>query len=113
MTEQLTVTASNPDGRVTVLTVSGELDRDSVHELEQAGEAALRSGAERLVLDLHGLTFCDSSGLRVFVHLHRLADSEGASLRLAGATPPVSAVIGVVNLDRMLTLHPTVNDALS
>ena len=113
MTEQLTVTVSKDDGRYTVLTVSGELDRDVTHTLEQAGETALTSGVERLVLDLRGVTFCDSSGLRVFVHLHRLAESRGASLRLAELHPPVSTVVEVVNLDRLLDLHPTVASALA
>ena len=112
MTELVTVTVGKADGRVTVLTVAGELDRDSVHVLETAGEEALRSGIERLVLDLRAVTFCDSSGLRVFVHLHRTAAGGGTSLRLAEVHPPVSMVIEAVSLDRLLALHPTVEDAL-
>ncbi|WP_250002957.1 STAS domain-containing protein [Actinoplanes sp. M2I2] len=113
MTDQLTVTVGKADGRVTVLTVGGELDRDIAHVLEEAGRAALGSGVERLVLDLGGLAFCDSSGLRTFVLLHRLAGERGASLRLAEVHPPVSTVIAVVNLDRMLALYPSVEDALA
>ncbi|MCY1138139.1 STAS domain-containing protein [Actinoplanes sp. Pm04-4] len=112
MTGQLTVTVGKSDGRVTVLTLSGELDRDETHLLEEAGEAALASGIQLLVLDLRSVTFCDSSGLRTFVHLHRLATARGACLRLAELHPPVSTVVEVVNLDRMLSLHPTVADAL-
>jgi len=113
MTEQLTVTVGKANGRDTVLTVSGELDRDVTHVIEEAGEAALASGVERLVLDLRGLTFCDSSGLRILVQLHRLAEGRGVSLRLAEVHPPVSTVVEVVNLDRMLALYPTVEAALA
>jgi len=104
--EQLRVTTERIDDRVTVLTVTGELDRDSVPVLDAAADAALTAGAVRLVLDLGPLTFCDSSGLRLLVELHKRTD-----LRLAGARPPVDTVIHVVNLDRMLALHPTVAEA--
>jgi anti-sigma B factor antagonist len=113
MTEVLTVTVREADGGATVLTVGGEIDLDSAHVLGTAGEEALLDGVAALVLDLRGVTFCDSTGLKTFVQLHRLAADRGASLRLAGAPRPVSTVIKAVNLDRMLALHPTIEDALN
>jgi anti-anti-sigma factor len=106
--EQLSITTERVDSRVTVLTATGELDRDSLPLLADAADAALAAGATRLVLDLAPLTFCDSSGLRLFVELHKRTD-----LRLADARPPVATVIQVVNLHRMLALHPTVAAALA
>jgi anti-anti-sigma factor len=105
--ELLQVRVEHVDDRVTVLTATGELDRETMPVLGDAAYAALRAGATRLVLDLSPLTFCDSSGLRLLVDLHRRTD-----LRVAGARPPVATVIQVVNLDRMLALHPTVRDAV-
>jgi anti-sigma B factor antagonist len=105
--ELLRVSAAQVDDRVTVLTATGELDRDSLQILEAAADAALTAGATRLVLDLSPLTFCDSSGLRLFVELHKRTD-----LRLADVRPPVDTVIKVVNLHRMLALHRTVEDAI-
>ena len=83
MTDYLTVAVSHADGRGTVLAVNGEIDRDSTHLIAAAAEEALSSGTTRLVLDLSGVTFCDSSGLKTFVQLHRLAAGQDASLRLA------------------------------
>ena len=105
--EQLRVTTERVGDRVTVLTATGELDRDSLPVLAAAADAALAAGATRLVLDLGPLTFCDTSGLRLFVELHKRTD-----LRLADARPPVATVIEVVNLDRMLALHATVAEAV-
>ena len=109
----LQVTADKVDDRVTVLTAVGELDRDSAHVLGAAARAALDAGATRLVLALGGLTFCDSSGLRLFVELHKEAAERGGALRLADVRPPVTTVIELVNLHRMLALHPTVEDAVA
>jgi anti-sigma B factor antagonist len=105
--DELRVRTARVDDQVTVLTVTGELDRDSMAVLGAAADAALAAGATRLVLDLGALTFCDSSGLRLFVELHKRT-----AVRLADVRPPVSTVIEAVNLERMLTLHPTVADAL-
>jgi anti-anti-sigma factor len=106
--EPLHVRTEHVDDQITVLTATGELDRDTMHILGDAADAALNEpGTKRLILDLAPLTFCDSSGLRLFVELHKRTD-----LRLAGAKPPVATVIEVVNLNRMLALHPTVRDAI-
>lgn len=110
--EQLRVSTERIDDEVTVLTVAGELDRDSMHVLGDVARAVLDGGTKRLVLALGALTFCDSSGLRLFVDLHRRATGRGGSLRLADLQPPVETVIELVNLHRMLALHPTVGDAI-
>lgn len=108
----LTVTWDEAGDRVTVLAAVGELDRDSGQLLAEAAEAALAAGARRLVLDLGAVTFCDSGGLKTFVHLHRRMAGQGGSLHLAALLPPVAAVLRTVALDRMLTVHATVRDAV-
>jgi anti-sigma B factor antagonist len=110
--ELLQVSVERLGERTAVLTAVGELDRDSMHVLGRAADEALADGATRLVLNLAALTFCDSSGLRLFVELHKRTADRGGSLHLADVRPPVETVIQVVNLERMLALHPTVKDAL-
>ena len=56
------------DGLATVL-VSGELDIASLPRLQGAVDAALGERPGRLLIDLSGLTFIDSSGLRHFIQL--------------------------------------------
>jgi anti-sigma B factor antagonist len=103
----LRVSAEKVGDRVTVLTAVGELDRDSMHVLGSAADAALEAGTTRLVLALGALTFCDSSGLRLFVELHKRT-----SLHLADLRSPVAAVIDATNLQRLLAIHPTVAEAI-
>jgi anti-anti-sigma factor len=86
----LTIAFSVRDtGRVRelVLRLAGELDTDSAHTLEQR----LRNlpEADVVVIDMRGLEFIDSSGLRVLVDAKRRGDD---GVRLIGATPPVSHV---------------------
>jgi anti-anti-sigma factor len=63
---------------VQVVRVSGEIDAGTVAALDQALEAATADGARHVVLDLSGVGFLDSSGLRSLVQLsHRLAPHGG------------------------------------
>ena len=108
----LTVTTAAPAPGVTVLSAAGEIDHDSHHVLGDAAEAALRDSGGLLVIDLTEVTFCDSGGLSLFVGLHKRATATGGRLRLACPQPPVLAVLHATNLDRLLSVHPTVDEAV-
>lgn len=112
MEQILTVTAADPAQPVAVLTAAGEIDHDSRDVLADAANAVLRNGTSRLVIDLGAVSFCDSGGLSLFVDLHKATTARGGSLRLACVQPDVEAVIHTTNLDRLLTLDPTVADAV-
>jgi anti-anti-sigma factor len=56
------------------LRLVGELDAATGDRLLDAGRAALAGGATALRLDLDGLRFCDSAGLRSLVLLSREVD---------------------------------------
>jgi anti-sigma B factor antagonist len=108
----LTVSRADSTGPVPVLAAAGEIDHDSRAVLSDAADAALRDGGSRLVIDMAAVSFCDSGGLSLFVDLHRLTSSRGGSLRLARVQPAVLSVILATNLDRLLGLDPTVEDAV-
>lgn len=113
MAEQiLKVTAEHLTGPLAVLRATGEIDRDSIQLLGDAAQEALDRGAHRLIIDLAAVTFCDSSGLRLFVQLHRQTATRGGSLRLAALQPPLWMVLQATNLDRLLAAHPTVDEAV-
>lgn len=65
----------------------------------------------RVVLDLTGVHFLDSSALGCIVrNLGRLRDS-GGSLRLAGVTGMVEGVLKMTNVDKVIGIYPTAKDA--
>jgi anti-anti-sigma factor len=87
-------------GEVWVL-AKGELDIDSVEEIEQALSIALASEAEHVVIDLRGLEFLDSTGLRGIVAACRGDDGHRLSL-----VPGPPAVQGVFNVSGLATELP-------
>jgi anti-sigma B factor antagonist len=107
----LTVTDHDlPDG-TTVLTVVGEIDRDSGKDLRAVAEEAAGRGQRRLILDLAKVTFCDSSGLSLFIDLHRQAVASAGWLRLAGPPAELRSMMRVTHLDRLFALYDTVEAA--
>jgi anti-sigma B factor antagonist len=74
------------------LTLSGELDLATVPRVQEAVDEVLARGARHLVVDLGGLGFVDSSGLRLFIVLDRRAAADGWTL---GLIRPRNAAMGV------------------
>src|SRR5436189_5034441 len=73
------------EGDRTSLTLQGELDLATVGELEDALRTRLEAG-EDVVVDLRGLAFMDSSGVRALVASHQSAQDHGGSLVIVRAT---------------------------
>jgi anti-sigma B factor antagonist len=100
-------------GDADVIAIDGELDLATAPELSAALDARLVAGRRVIVADLSQLTFCDSSGLRVFVRIRRELLERGGRFALAAPVPIVRRVLEVSGLDGVLGCHPTVDAALA
>lgn len=69
-----------PDG--TVLSLAGELDIASAPLLVQATASVDRTGPRQLIIDLGGVTFMDSTGLRALLLARQQADEHDQLLVL-------------------------------
>ncbi|CAL9668697.1 Anti-sigma-B factor antagonist [Streptomyces sp. enrichment culture] len=88
-----------------VLEITGELDYANAGELrELLATVPLRPGA-RLVLDLDGMEFCDSSGISALIAAHNQARAAQADFALAAVPDNTLRVLRVVGLDQVLTLY--------
>jgi len=87
-------------GAVAIVQPRGELDLVTVETLRDALDGV--ESADRLVLDLRGLSFMDSTGLHLLVALHRRAQCDGVKLTLVAPAPPVDSAIQLCGLDRQL-----------
>jgi anti-anti-sigma factor len=98
------VTVAEADGRV-VVTFTGELDLATAPEAETAIVGPV-TGGRHAIVDLRGLEFMDSTGVRVLVAAHRAAAEHGGRLSLVRPQPesPVSRVLAISGLDTVLDL---------
>ena len=85
---------------VAIVQPRGELDLVTVETLRAALDAI--TSAERLTLDLRGLSFMDSTGLHLLVTLHQRAQRDGWHLTLVAPAAPVDQAIQLCGLDQAL-----------
>jgi anti-sigma B factor antagonist len=102
--ERLTATA--------VVRVRGELDIATVPALTDVLRS-LEQPCDRVVLDLSGLTFIDSTGLTLAVTEHQRAAKDGVEFVLAGATGNVLKVFRLTGLDVTMPMAPDLASALA
>jgi anti-sigma B factor antagonist len=93
---------SEPRDEVTVISVSGELDLVTAPKLAELTGRLLEQGHRRLVSDLSGLAFCDSTGLAVFVRTKNRMDQQGGRMSLAAPSTIVYRVLEVSGLLEVL-----------
>lgn len=79
-------------GSAILLRMTGELDIASVPQGEHAIDDALAAGADHLIVDLRGLSFIDSSGLRLFILVAERARGHGTPLTIVRPPEPARTV---------------------
>jgi anti-sigma B factor antagonist len=97
---------------VTIVQPRGELDLATAETLRSTLAATIAEtlsaaldGMEnraRLVLDLRGLSFIDSTGLHLLVALDQRAQRDGFQLTLLAPAAPIDRAIQLCGLDQML-----------
>lgn len=96
-----------------IVELAGELDYTNSTPLHHRVLGLLEDGHRHLVLDVGGLTFCDSTGIRVFLALRTLITDRGGIIALSDLTPQLSRVFEMTGLAQHFTLRPTRADALA
>ncbi|MFC4062180.1 STAS domain-containing protein [Planomonospora corallina] len=107
----LTVTLRSHSARVHVLVVAGDLDHHTGPRLRAALDELTLAPRDGLVVDLSGLTFCDSTGISLLVAAHRRAQDAGAALALAGLDPDIAHVFKIMGLDRLFSSYESTEKA--
>ncbi|MCX5215916.1 STAS domain-containing protein [Kitasatospora sp. NBC_00240] len=92
-----------------IVQAAGELDLDAAPILDTALHRALAAdpSADRLVIDLAGVTFCDSSGLGALLRARIATEQAGLTLHLAR---PAHAVAKVLELTGAYRVFPVDRD---
>ena len=95
-----------------VLTVRGEVDVTTTPRVRAQLISLLSEGEPRLIVDLEGVDFLDSSGLGALVAGLKLARSRSGELRIVcDHQRSVRKVLEVTGLERVLERYDTVDAA--
>jgi anti-sigma B factor antagonist len=93
-------------GPSATITLVGELDPATAPLLDQQIEQLLTDeSVTRVVLDLSGLTFLDSSGLRVFVTAREALTSRGGELALREPSANTQRLLDITGLGEIIAVE--------
>jgi len=87
-----------------VLRVVGEVDVYTSPALRDELYRLIDGGAPRVVLDLTGMEFIDSSGLGVFVGALKRVRERSGELELRGVQPSTRKVLDITGLVQVFTI---------
>lgn len=110
--DRFTVSVTEHDRGRYVVAAAGELDLAVADGLGAELEPLITPGAV-VVLDGSGLTFMDSSGLRVLINASNRAEAAGATFRLVAPQAAVRRVLELAGADDFLATRADVPSALA
>jgi anti-sigma B factor antagonist len=98
---------------VTVLTVSGSVDALTAAELSSVIGDQIAEGRVQLVMDLTGLEFMSSAGLRTLLGAVKETRSNGGDLRIASSNPGIDKVLKMSGFQNIAKVFTTSGDAVA
>lgn len=98
---------------VQVVQVSGDKLEGEDETLARAVRDLLDDRGARIVIDLSGVKFINSSGLSVLVTMAAQANQRESHLVLAAPSGFIAGVLETTQLDRFFRVHPTVEAAVA
>lgn len=101
------------EGTWAVVDVGGEVDMFTAPKLREALIQAIDQGNDRVAVDLHDVTFMDSTGLGVLIGALRRVRERSGELRIICTSRPVLRVLEVTGLHNVFSIHESLEEAMS
>jgi anti-sigma B factor antagonist len=99
-------------GDAHVVSVGGEVDLHTAPRLDARLTELIEQGAKRIVVDLEGASFIDSTVLGVLIKMLNRIEQEGGDLVVVSDDHRILKVFQVTGLNRIFRLAPTLPDAV-
>ena len=96
-----------------VVAVAGDVDMHTEGQLRDGLTRLSQPPGRQLVLDLSGVGFMASAGVAVLLEMSARIQGGGGTLVLASVHPMVARVLSLTGADQLISIRPTVDDALT
>jgi anti-anti-sigma factor len=101
------------DDATTVIQMTGRLDIDGTHAVDNRFAFAAATRKHNVIVDLSGISFLASIGIRMLITNARGQQGRGGKFVLAAPTETVRKVLEIAGIDQLIPLHDTVAAALA
>jgi anti-sigma B factor antagonist len=96
-----------------ILPLNGEIDLHVSPRIASSLGALIQKKPKKLVVDLSGVSYIDSSGLAALIEAMQKMDGFGGKLVLAGLQENVRPIFEIARLDQVFVIFPDVEAAVA
>jgi anti-sigma B factor antagonist len=104
-------TTSTLDGEVQCIALDGRLDIDGTRAIDERFSFITTGRKDRIVVDLSGVSFLASIGIRLLMTAARGQKGRGGRFVLAAPQSVVRDVLETAGIDQLIPLHADVESA--
>ena len=96
---------------VSIMKVKGRVDSETAPELDNALSKLLNENRNKIVLNLEGVDYMSSAGLRSLVKALKESQKSGGDVRLASVSEPIEVILRTVGMMQMFKMFATTDEA--
>ena len=100
-------------GNVKIVKLSGKLDVNLSMSIESELEQLVDSGSNNIILELSGVEYLSSSGIRVLISIMRKIKDNNGRLVLSSITDIIKKILKTVELEDLFEVYENVDEALA
>jgi anti-anti-sigma factor len=93
-----------------VIEAYGEIDMANADEMRRMVDSSVADGADRLIVDLSGIRFMDSTGLNVLIRTSRQLGP--GSVGVVVSRPSIRKIFALTGIDEVVPIFASVADAM-
>ncbi len=101
------------EGDITVYLPDGRIDTLAADEMDQTLQAAAAGGSHKIVVDMSGVEYISSAGLRTLASVLVKSRAEGGDMKLAALNTRVTRVFRIIGFDVLMSVHDTPEAAVA
>lgn len=80
-------------GKAVIFALEGRLDSTTSLDVEQSVLRTINEGCHAIILDLHGLEYLSSTGIRVLIRAHKELEKLQGQILLVGIPKPIENIL--------------------
>ncbi len=97
---------------VTMLDLNGQLDSVTASQVEKALDDLVDKKKNRIVIDLHDVTYISSAGWGIFLGILKEVRNSNGDIKLAGLTDEVQEVFQMLEIGNFLPTYKSIEEAI-
>ena len=94
-----------------LVTLAGECDLHTGRQLRDVLTSEVSRGAQRMIMDLAGLTFMDSTGMQVLLGVRTVLGVRGGTMALVSPQPVVARILELTGADQYIPVYASLEEA--